>query len=144
MTQRAIVDAGPLVAMLSARDHHHAWAKSAFAGVTPPAVTCEAVVAEAWHLLRDTANGQIALLDLLAAGTLTVEFALLAELLRCDVWWRALAIALCLSPMPVWYALRNCLTGPGFSQLTKIFLYIASTAAKPSLSFLPSAEVVSE
>lgn len=80
MTQRAIVDAGPLVALLSARDHHHAWAKSAFAGVTPPAVTCEAVLAEAWHLLRNTANGQIALLDLLAAGTLTVEFALLAEL----------------------------------------------------------------
>jgi uncharacterized protein len=77
---RAIVDAGPLVALLSVRDHYHAWAKSAFAGVTPPAVTCEAVLAEAWHLLRDTANGQIALLDLLAAGTLTVEFALLAEL----------------------------------------------------------------
>jgi uncharacterized protein len=77
---RAIVDAGPLVALLSIRDHHHAWAKAAFAGVTPPAVTCEAVLAEAWHLLRDTANGQIALLDLLAAGTLTVEFALLAEL----------------------------------------------------------------
>lgn len=80
MTRRAIVDAGPLVALLSARDHYHAWAKSAFAGVTPPAVTCEAVLAEAWHLLRDTASGQIALLDLLAAGTLTVEFALLAEL----------------------------------------------------------------
>jgi predicted nucleic acid-binding protein len=80
MTKRAIVDAGPLVALLSARDHHHAWAKSVFTGVTPPAITCEAVLAEAWHLLRNTANGQIALLDLLAAGTLSVEFALPAEL----------------------------------------------------------------
>ena len=80
MTHRVIVDAGPLVALLSARDHHHAWAKAAFAAVAPPALTCEAVMAEAWHLLRGTPNGQTALLDLLAAGTLTIQFALLSEL----------------------------------------------------------------
>ena len=80
MTARFIVDAGPLVALLNVRDHHHAWAKSAFARVTPPVVTCEAVLAESWHLLRGTANGQAALLDLVAAGTIIIEFALRSEL----------------------------------------------------------------
>lgn len=80
MTRRFIVDAGPLVALLSARDHHHAWAKAAFASVKPPALTCEAVLAEAWHLLGRSSNGQRALLDLVAGGTLAVEFSLMAEL----------------------------------------------------------------
>ena len=74
------MDAGPLVAFLSARDHHHEWAKNAFASVTPPALTCEAALAEAWHLLGGTANGQLALLELIAMGTVTPEFELKAEL----------------------------------------------------------------
>ena len=77
---RAIVDTGPLVALLSARDTHHQWARSSFATITPPGITCEAVLAEAWHLLRGTARGRSALLELLAAGTLTIEFGLMAEL----------------------------------------------------------------
>lgn len=80
MTRRFIVDAGPLVAVLSARDHHHVWARNTFASVTPPALTCEAVLAEAWHLLRGTANGQAALLELIASGTVVVEFSLTEEL----------------------------------------------------------------
>lgn len=79
MTRRCIVDAGPLVAFLSARDHYHAWAKGAFAAVTPPALTCEAVLAEAWHLLSGTGNGQLALLELIAMGTVVPEFALKTE-----------------------------------------------------------------
>lgn len=80
MTRRFIADTGPLVALLSKRDRHHGWALETFAGVSPPALTCEAVLAEAWHLLSGTAKGQTALLDLVAAGTLAVEFALVSEL----------------------------------------------------------------
>lgn len=80
MTRRCIVDAGPLVAFLSARDHYHAWAKGAFATVTPPALTCEAVLAEAWHLLSGTGNGQLALLELIAMGTVVPDFSLKTEL----------------------------------------------------------------
>ena len=80
MTRRFIADAGPLVALLSRRDHHHAWAKAAFATVKPPALTCEAVLAEAWHLLGRTSDGQAALLELIAGDTLIVEFSLMAEL----------------------------------------------------------------
>ena len=78
--RRAIIDTGPLVALLSARDTHHQWARSSFAAIAPPGITCEAVLAEAWHLLRGTARGQSALLELLAAGTLTIEFGLMNEL----------------------------------------------------------------
>ncbi|OGA02600.1 MAG: hypothetical protein A3H35_10810 [Betaproteobacteria bacterium RIFCSPLOWO2_02_FULL_62_17] len=81
MTGRFIVDAGPLVALLSKRDRYHGWALETFAGVNPPALTCEAVLAEAWYLLRGTEKGQTALLDLVAAGTLAIEFALMPELL---------------------------------------------------------------
>ena len=80
MTRRVVVDAGPLVAFLSERDRHHAWAAAAFALVTPPALTCEAALAEAWHLLRGTANGQSALLELLATEAVVPEFALRDEL----------------------------------------------------------------
>jgi len=80
VSRRHILDTGPLVALLSGRDHYHEWAKSIFGEVTPPALTCEAVLAEAWHLLRGTTNGQRALLDLIGAGTLTIDFALMAEL----------------------------------------------------------------
>jgi predicted nucleic acid-binding protein len=74
------VDAGPLVALLSRQDRHHVWAKNVVAEVSPPALTCEAALAEAWHLLGGTANGQGALLELIGAGTIAVEFALMSEL----------------------------------------------------------------
>jgi uncharacterized protein len=78
--QQHILDAGPLVALLSRSDRRHEWVKGVFGDVTPPALTCEAVLVEAWHLLGRTANGQHALLDLIGSGTVAVEFALMAEL----------------------------------------------------------------
>ena len=80
MSRSFVVDTGPLVALLSSRDHHHEWTKQVFSDVQPPLLTCEAVIAEAWHLLRGTRAGQAAILDLLSAGTVVIEFALSAEL----------------------------------------------------------------
>ncbi len=77
---RRVCDAGPIVALLSLRDQHHEWAKDAFSRIRPPVATCEAVLAEAWHLLRGTTNGQTALLDLLATGNFVIEFSLADEL----------------------------------------------------------------
>ena len=45
MTQ-IVVDAGPLVALLNARDRHHPWAKEAFASAAPPLKTCEPVLTD--------------------------------------------------------------------------------------------------
>lgn len=51
MARSVLVDAGFLVALLSRRDHHHRWAASQAPLFTPPWVTCEAVLSEAFHLL---------------------------------------------------------------------------------------------
>jgi predicted nucleic acid-binding protein len=47
-----LLDTGPLVALLSAADANHGRAKQAFAACAPPLRCCEAVIAEACHLLR--------------------------------------------------------------------------------------------
>ena len=48
----ALLDTGPLVALLSTRDVNHESAKATFASVRPPFRTCEAVIAEACFLMR--------------------------------------------------------------------------------------------
>ena len=47
-----LLDAGPLVALLSRHDGEHDRAKKLFATCEPPFRTCEAVVAEACFLMR--------------------------------------------------------------------------------------------
>lgn len=75
---RAIVDTGPLVAFLSVNDSHHPWAKSTLAGLEPPFLTSDVVLAEAHYLLTETRSGADGLLALLEAGA--IESVSLAEL----------------------------------------------------------------
>lgn len=75
-----LVDTGPLVALLSERDRYHPWSKQAFARAVAPLRTCEAVLSEAWYLLRQTQRGQTALLELLERGLLSIDFAIASEL----------------------------------------------------------------
>ena len=51
MARNVLVDAGFLVALLSRRDLHHAWAVMQAPRHAPPWGTCEAVLSEAFHLL---------------------------------------------------------------------------------------------
>src|SRR5262245_33552650 len=51
MARNVLVDAGFLVALLSRRDLHHAWAVMQAPRHAPPWRTCEAVLSEAFHLL---------------------------------------------------------------------------------------------
>ena len=44
MSQRVILDTGPLVAYLKRQDLHHQWAIAQLAKIKPPLLTCEAVV----------------------------------------------------------------------------------------------------
>jgi predicted nucleic acid-binding protein len=50
MRQRVIVDTGPLVALLAARDHRHDWTRQRLAEIAPPLITCEAVISETCFL----------------------------------------------------------------------------------------------
>jgi predicted nucleic acid-binding protein len=70
-----VVDTGPLVAFLSRRDRYHDWAVGAFASVSPPLLTCEAVLSEAVFLLA----GSDRVLELVQRGVVQVPFRLDAE-----------------------------------------------------------------
>jgi predicted nucleic acid-binding protein len=76
---RAIVDTGPIVALLSAADRWHAWSKAQFARVNAPLLTCEAVISEAGFILRGDRQATDALFGLLDRGVLELRFELAAE-----------------------------------------------------------------
>ena len=71
---RVLIDTGPLVALLNRRDHYHVWARSVLDTVTPPVFTCEAVLSEAYFLLSRLDGGAEAVLALVAADIIRVEF----------------------------------------------------------------------
>jgi predicted nucleic acid-binding protein len=76
-----IVDTGPIVALLNARDAWHDWARNAFGHVEPPLLTCEPVLTEASYLVRKLAGGPEAVTDLVGRGVLEVAFRVDSELL---------------------------------------------------------------
>ena len=76
MRRQVILDTGPLVAFLNARDTHHDWAVSQFASIRPPLLTCEAVISEACFLLGKWANGPGSVFGLLERKVLEISFSL--------------------------------------------------------------------
>ena len=55
--RRVIVATGPLVALLNARETHHAVVRETLNTIEPPLSTCEAVITETCFLLRQLAGG---------------------------------------------------------------------------------------
>jgi predicted nucleic acid-binding protein len=82
MIRNVLVDTGPLVALLDRRDRYHGWATRQLAGRRPPLLTCEAVLAEASHLLRNVHGGGPTLLELVRRRVLTAPFRLDEEVAR--------------------------------------------------------------
>ena len=76
----AIVDTGPIVALLNSADAHHDWTRDVLGSIEPPLVTCEPVVSEACFLLRRIDGGQDAVLELIERGIIIVDFSLRTEL----------------------------------------------------------------
>jgi predicted nucleic acid-binding protein len=66
----AIADTGFLVAFLSTRDRHHAWAIELAAQTSGPVLTCEPVLTETSYHLRNVGI----VMDLLTTGWLEVDF----------------------------------------------------------------------
>jgi predicted nucleic acid-binding protein len=77
MAERAVVDAGFLVALLSRRDANHRWAVDQAQRFPPPWSTCEAVLSEAFHLLE--ARGEPGLAALLRRRAVVSAFNLNAD-----------------------------------------------------------------
>jgi predicted nucleic acid-binding protein len=74
-----LVDTGPLVAFLNRRDRHHRWALDTMASLSPPLLTCEAVLSEAIYLVRQLPDGPEAVMELLLRGLVRPVFHLEEE-----------------------------------------------------------------
>ncbi len=70
-----VVDTGVLVAYLNRRDNLHEWACKELDRVTPPLLTCEAVVAECCYLLQGS-GGDEAILKMIEDGYIQIPFSL--------------------------------------------------------------------
>lgn len=82
MAERILIDTGPMVAVLIAKDRHHQWAREQFSLLPPPLFTCEAVLSEAQFLVHNFGGDLVAVLDMIAKGVLNLAFDVEAELDR--------------------------------------------------------------
>jgi len=69
-----LADTGALVALLDRSDGWHEWAVEAFSLLRPPVLTCEAVLAEAFHLLGGSGPSRRALAQLHSRQILRTAF----------------------------------------------------------------------
>ena len=67
-----LVDAGPLVALLSRHDAHYRRCKAVFRRLRDPMLTVWPALTEAMHLLRDSWGGQDKLFGLLEVGSVEI------------------------------------------------------------------------
>jgi uncharacterized protein len=79
MSYPVLLDTGPLVAFLKAKDHFHSWAVDQLDRAPFPLLTCEPIITEACFLLRDTSSGEATVLSLIADGLIQIPFHVEAE-----------------------------------------------------------------
>jgi len=76
---RVIIDTGPLVAFLVREETHHPWVAEQFQRLAAPFLTCEAVLTEAFFLVRKLPRGTARFFALIKSGVLEIDFSILAE-----------------------------------------------------------------
>lgn len=74
-----LLDAGPLVSLLSHTDKHRPWAEQQFLAHPGPFLTCEAVLSEASFLVRRNGGDPGRILALLERGSVRVGMSLNEE-----------------------------------------------------------------
>lgn len=80
MLNKVIVDTGILIAAIDLRDSHHTWVTEQLMQISPPLLTCEAVISETRFLLQRVKNGRETLLQLLTDRHVEIRFDLQLEL----------------------------------------------------------------
>jgi uncharacterized protein len=76
VNRQVILDTGPLVALLDARDQHHDWAIAQWSDIEPPLLTCDSVISEACFLLDQTRAGSSAVFEMLLRKAMALSFRL--------------------------------------------------------------------
>lgn len=74
MRASVLLDTGPLVASINQRDRFHEWAKSQWAEIEPPLLTCEAVLAESCFLMQHLSGGSRTIAELVDRKIVEVPF----------------------------------------------------------------------
>lgn len=72
MNERAVIDTGPIIALLRPRESSHKPCVDVLTKLHSPVLTCLPVITEAAYLLRNDAGGCLALKDLVSSGALTI------------------------------------------------------------------------
>ena len=80
MRSGVLMDAGPLVAYLNAREVHHDWAVEQFATLDLPFITCEPVLTEACFLVARGGLPPVRALDPVTRGVMRVGLQIDIEL----------------------------------------------------------------
>ena len=91
MTEKVILDTGPLVALLDAGDKAHDWTVRQFQQIRGPLLTCEPVLAEAMYLLRSLRPAQEKILEWIERGVLLCPFTLADEATQVRRLWKKYA-----------------------------------------------------
>jgi predicted nucleic acid-binding protein len=79
VTPSTLIDTGPLLALIDARDKYHSWVRSQFAVLEPPLATCDAVWTEACFLAQRELRGTSSLWGLVDHGVVRLSFSLEAN-----------------------------------------------------------------
>ena len=66
MKRNAILDTGPIVALIDAADRDHLWSVQQWSDIEPPMLTCESVISEACFLLNQIDSGTEAVFEMLS------------------------------------------------------------------------------
>jgi uncharacterized protein len=74
-----LIDTGPIVAIINRRDHHHQWAEDTLSRLSPPFLTCEAVISEATYIVKNIPTGAVGVVEMAERQYLRPSFRLDAE-----------------------------------------------------------------
>jgi predicted nucleic acid-binding protein len=95
--EKTLVDTGPIVALLVAQDAWHAWGRKIWSELTPPLLTCEAVLSEAQFLVERYGGNPRMVLEFVERGAIDVTFHVqgnVSRLLELQKSYRGLPMSL--------------------------------------------------